>query len=834
MAVENREKEKKSHKKIKKSELKRRKQEELLANRTGIWMGQVQEPYRATKNISLYFVNAILNFLIVWGTIGCILESMDVEWDVLWLAPVLFAAAVGMSLFYWNPLIRFFGYLVVIIGFVLGVQQFMIYMRSGFAVISNHVMEVLELQLDLPIERQYEVYVDNERAAVSICILFIGIVVMLLFNIIISEFKNYWIILFFTFPVIQLPIYLNQKLPMSYMAVYIAGILILYCLRNGGHFGVVGRKQKNFYQRKWRKEKYYMYRADGGSNLFLGLAILILSVAVILVLQGIHPRTQYDSQFRQSQWKTESEAFAKRVALVGFYGMFYRNSEGAGGVGTGRLGNVNMVRMDYEPDLYLYTQKNDRETSMYIRAFSGREYKDNQWSVEREDENGDNCIHFQAADEFVYLDFLDKNFLDTQEKEIRIQNVGANEQFAYIPYWNSSGVLNKYQIGTKGVEDRLRVGYYTDRSYAAQLGSYTTTQLKQIVKQVQSQGTSTAWNRFFDREAEYREFVYENYLQVDEEQKEGLLRFCQENGIRPQDENVIEQVQLFLRNNYTYTLMPGTTPRNEDFVDYFLYTQKKGYCVYFASAAVLMYRSMGIPARYVGGYAIGGEDFTSSEETRGSSMRDWKNPEQVLQRIEVTDAKAHAWVEVYIDGFGWYPVEVTTSDSEDTPPEEEDNQAFTDFIGNVFGPEAVRRVRDTTIKTALWMLCLFLAFVMIYMLISIGIRTLRRRSWEKKENDEAICSMFDYFCQMAEASGCQWKEGTSYRQMGSKIQDYFYLSGEDVDKLVFLLEQARYSSKPVNRQEWTWYYEKIQEYTKKMYENLEWYQKLKVRWIKRL
>ena len=328
--------------------------------------------------------------------------------------------------------------------------------------------------------------------------------------------------------------------------------------------------------------------------------------------------------------------------------------------------------------------------------------------------------------------------------------------------------------------------------------------------------------------------MYDNYLQVDEEQKTGLLRFCQENGIDPADENVIEQVQLFLRDNYTYTLMPGITPRNEDFVDYFLYTQKKGYCVYFASAAVLMYRSMGIPARYVGGYAIGGEDFTSSEKIRGSNIRDWNNQEQALQKIEVTDAKAHAWVEVYIDGFGWYPVEVTTSDSEDTPQEEEDNQAFTNFIGNVFGPEAVQRVRDTTIMTILWLLGLFLVFVIIYIMVSICIRVLRRRSWERKENDEAICSMFDYFCQMAGASGCQWKEGTSYQQMGNRIQDYFYLPAEDVEKIVFLLEQARYSSKPVNRQEWAWYYEKIQEHTKKMYENLEWYKKLKVRWIKRL
>lgn len=833
MAVDNKEKTSRFHHKLKRSEIKRRKQEELLAGRTGVWMGQVQEPYKKTKYILLYLGNAVLNFLIVWGTIGCILESLEVEWDAVLVAPALLMAAVGMSLFYLNTMIRILGYGFVIGGFVLGVQQFMIYMRSGFAVISNKVMEVLELELDLPIERQYEVYVDNERSAVSICVFFIGVVVMLLFNIVISEFKNYWIILFFTFPVMQLPIYLNQRLPMRYMTVYIAGLLILYCLRNGGHYGVVGRKQTNYYQRKWKKEKYYLYRADGNSNMFVGLAILGLAAVVILIMQGIHPREHYDSQFRQSQWKTQSQAFAKRVALVGFYGMLYRNSDGAGGVGNGRLGNVNMVRMDYEPDLYLYTQETVGETNMYIRAFCGREYKDNQWSTERENENQSICIHFQMADEFVHLDSLDKHLLEAQEKEIRIQNVGANEQFAYIPYWNNSGVLHKYQMGTRGSEDRLRVGYYTDRVYGAQLGSYSVPQIKQIVKQVWEQENNILWNRFFDQEMAYREYVYDNYLQLEEEQRASLLNFCQENGIQPENENVVEQVQQFLRDNYTYTLMPGITPRNEDFVDYFLYTQKKGYCTYFASAAVLMFRSMGIPARYVGGYAISGEDFTSSQKMRGSNLKDWRGTQQTIQRIEVTDAKAHAWAEIYIDGFGWYPVEVTTSDSEELP-QEEDNQVFTDFIGNVFGPEAVQRVRDTTRKTILWILYLLIAFSIVYMIMCICVRFWRRRSWERKENEEAVCSMFDYFCRMAEASGCKWQEGISYRQMGERIQTYYYLPSEDVERLVFLLEQARYSSIPVGNLEREWYYEKMQEHTRKMYENLEWYQKLKVRWIKRL
>lgn len=834
MAVENTESGGKPEKKLKRSEIKRRKQEELLAGQTGVWLGEVEEPYVRTKNLSVYLVNAVLNFMIVWGAIGCVLEGMEVEWNPFIVIPVLLFLAVGMSFFYRNSLVRLIGYLIVMASVVLGVQQFMLYMRSGFAVISNKVMEVLELELSLPIEREYEVYVDNTAAAVSISLISIGLAAMLLFNIVISETKNYWIVLFFTFPLVQLPIYLGQKVPIRHMIMYATGIFILYCLRNGGHYSVIAGKQKNFFSRKWRKDKYYVYRADGKSNLYVSLSILAAAVIAMLVLQAFYPRTKHAAGLRQSQWRVESEAFAKRLALVGFYGMFYRNSDGIGGVGTGRLGNVNIVRMDYEPDLFLYTEKTQGESSMYLRSFSGKEYADNQWSLESEEENRDNCVHSQMADEFVYLDSMDQELLNIEYKNIRIENVGANEQFPYIPYWNNVGLPNKYYTGKKGTESRLAVGYYTDRTYMADLSNYSVMQIKQVVEQVQSQGDSGWWSSFFRREEEYREFVYDNYLQIDEQQKERLLDFCMENGIDPRQDNVVEQVQIFLRDNYTYTLMPGITPRNEDFVDYFLYTQKKGYCAHFASSAVLLYRSMGIPARYVVGYAISAVDFNGSRQVNTNTLRGWSFPERSVQKIEVIDATAHAWVEVYIDGFGWYPVEVTTSESEDDELMQENNQALQNFIQSIFGPEVVQRVRDTTIRTILWLIRLAVILFILYLIASMAIRTLRRKRWSKNQNDETLCSMFDYFGKMARASGCRWREGSAYRQMGETIGEYFSLESEDVERLVFLLEQAKYSSRPVNAQDREWYHGKVLEYTRKMYESLSWYRKIKVRWIKNL
>ncbi len=85
----------------------------------------------------------------------------------------------------------------------------------------------------------------------------------------------------------------------------------------------------------------------------------------------------------------------------------------------------------------------------------------------------------------------------------------------------------------------------------------------------------------------------------------------------------------YLRDNYTYTLEPGDLPEGEDFVDYFLFENKEGYCVYFGTALTNMLRIAGVPTRYVEGFKMGDEIEDGQYVVRNSD--------------------AHAWTEVLID-----------------------------------------------------------------------------------------------------------------------------------------------------------------------------------------
>ncbi len=105
------------------------------------------------------------------------------------------------------------------------------------------------------------------------------------------------------------------------------------------------------------------------------------------------------------------------------------------------------------------------------------------------------------------------------------------------------------------------------------------------------------------------------------------------------DTEKVEAVKEYLAKGFSYTLNPKVAPDGRDFVDYFLFSSKEGYCVHFATAMAVLLRCAGVPARYVEGYV------TPPSADEGV--------------YHVTENQAHAWVEVNSPLLGWYPVEAT-------------------------------------------------------------------------------------------------------------------------------------------------------------------------------
>ena len=142
---------------------------------------------------------------------------------------------------------------------------------------------------------------------------------------------------------------------------------------------------------------------------------------------------------------------------------------------------------------------------------------------------------------------------------------------------------------------------------------------------------------------EYPDWVNEKYLQLPPNFSEKISDLADEltkDQSNPYDKTI--EITNYLRDNITYQEQIPEPPADQDIIEWFLFDHKQGFCNYYATAEVLMLRSIGIPARISFGYAEG-----DAQNTIGT--------EYIVRRENL-----HAWPEIYFQGIGWVVFEPTT------------------------------------------------------------------------------------------------------------------------------------------------------------------------------
>jgi len=104
-----------------------------------------------------------------------------------------------------------------------------------------------------------------------------------------------------------------------------------------------------------------------------------------------------------------------------------------------------------------------------------------------------------------------------------------------------------------------------------------------------------------------------------------------------------DAVAAWVRGCAVYDQNTDKMPRDAtDFAVWFLEEGETGYCVHFATAAAVLLRAAGVPARYVTGYMT---------------------PVEASTPMTISADRAHAWAEYYEPQLGlWIPLEVTPAD----------------------------------------------------------------------------------------------------------------------------------------------------------------------------
>ncbi len=159
-----------------------------------------------------------------------------------------------------------------------------------------------------------------------------------------------------------------------------------------------------------------------------------------------------------------------------------------------------------------------------------------------------------------------------------------------------------------------------------------------------------------DRNPEYETFVRETYTQLPDDIRAELEPYVSgaRTSLQTNTDALLTQkacagIAQYVSNSAAYSLDTPRVPEGEDFALWFLRESDTGSCVHFATATVLLLRAADIPARYVTGYYF------------KTAVGQW---------ADVTEDDAHAWVEYYLDGYGWQVLDPTPAAQEDTAPSE--------------------------------------------------------------------------------------------------------------------------------------------------------------------
>lgn len=518
---------------------------------------------------------------------------------------------------------------------VLFLQQHLI---SGFAQLGAAVLE----QMNTRYEGDYMIpLVTEDPRSVSIFFLLIFVPLTAYLGGVVVYRTDIMLVSLLIFPLVALLLLLSAAPGGMAMFCILLGILsVIASDRVGWRKSLWGEKDSWQWKQNWMRRQ----KISSASALLVALAgsVLMIPSFVILMPSLSIPLAQTVPFAEAVEGKIAQTIMTRLPDLYGGE-MSAPLSTFGGGVADGSLTDTSGYLVSGVEDLHLTITKKPKET-IYLRGFIGGSYANNQWLVPEEKVFDSAASNWNTeGDPSVYLynlPFLRMMYEENEagksrtNAQLTVQRLSANDDYTYTPY---GCYLNEYYRvvgGDGGVEgQKVQDDIFT---------FYFRSEMRDTLEEEYFMQNESVLDRL---ERSYSAFVGEHYTRVPEGFA-SLQAVC--DGLsqkEPSEQDIIGYVQQYLTENYTYSLSLPEMPRGEDAILYFLEESKVGCSPQFASAATMLFRMFDIPARYVVGYAASESLFTVQ-------------PDGTYQAVLQSD-NAHAWVEVYISGTGWLPVETT-------------------------------------------------------------------------------------------------------------------------------------------------------------------------------
>lgn len=435
----------------------------------------------------------------------------------------------------------------------------------------------------------------------------------------------------------------------------------------------------------------------------------------------------------------------------------------SGGLTDGKLKELGKRDPGKETSLKVYMSEPE---SMYLRGFVGSTLGSDGWETLKEET-------YYKSDDTFYLLHENKFYGNSQlagarktlkeskltDKEIRfsVENVKASSEYMYLPYELISSDLLDGHIKDRSDETAAAKGFFGKRKYEAVVTGNLVKDFPDLAAQVYLARDEK--DKYTESESWYNKFVYTHYMQISEACKD---LFKEELGYRGKQKkghidyySAIRKIMNYVDDNLIYSDLTGSY--QGDFISGII-SGKTGRAVHYATLAVMMFRYYGIPARYVEGYVITPSDVEKAAET-----------EKQGYLMKIPASNAHSWAEIYVDGTGWVPVEMTPymrdimeqpdytkgleADSVNVAkkPKENDEpekQAEADPLKNI-----VQAAFLTLAQLLLILLIAFDIFALLFFIVTSVRRYLanrkRKRAFSSNDLRTSVCSMVGYMTSLA-------------------------------------------------------------------------------------
>ena len=353
---------------------------------------------------------------------------------------------------------------------------------------------------------------------------------------------------------------------------------------------------------------------------------------------------------------------------------------------------------NHDSDTIVFTIKayDPPKDTLYLKGFIGETYENETWTEDKETElvseirkhYSDYSSPYEIKNAYKRLERAVIRSMDSEPVTILLSS-SVNNLEELTPYYSISSTTNRYRIYT-----------YTNEQA---LDPYRSKESEEFAKLYEKAAQSV-------------------YTQVDTEAIPHLKQLVDSHPQKDLD-SITATIAGILQENTEYSRSPGIASGNQNIVETFLFSRQKGYCVHYASTAVLMYRLYGIPARYVSGYTVSPDQFSSDLSAN------------------VRENQAHAWAEIYVDPYGWIPVDMTPDAQGRIRPEYPglDTEKLEQALEENASQYKLAVSQTTSSRFNFDRIALLILILGIVVMLVLGIRKILWIKHKKRPKDDLTC-----------------------------------------------------------------------------------------------